>query len=125
MAQEPQIIEGDLLIYRITDDGNLETIVTMPIQQDIPKAESKTTFHIVPQENIELVPGEYYISFALTEIAQDIKDRWADSSTWTDAEKYARMQASRLRSLIRYHNLYLPDNQQTTQSVSHNPLYNK
>ncbi len=82
--------KASIRIYRITDDGNLETIVTMPIQQDIPKAESKTTFHIVPQENIELVPGEYYISFALTEIAQDIKDRWADSSTWTDAEKYSK-----------------------------------
>ena len=82
--------KASIRIYRITGDDNLETVVTMPIQQDIPKAESKTTFHVVPQENIELDPGEYYISFCLTEIAQNIKDRWADSKTWTDVEKHTK-----------------------------------
>ena len=76
-------------IYRITDEGNLDNIVTMPISQDIPKAEKKTTFSIVPQESIELEPGEYYISFALTEISETIADKWANSKAWDAKERYA------------------------------------
>ena len=44
--------KASIRIYRITDDGNLNNIVTMPIYQDIPKAKKKTTFRIVPQENL-------------------------------------------------------------------------
>lgn len=86
-------IEGckaGIRIYRKTEDGTLKNIVTMPIHQDIPKTEKKTTFRIVPQESIELVPGEYYVSFALTEISQDIMDKWADSRTWDTKERYTR-----------------------------------
>ena len=67
--------KASIRIYRITEDGDLANIVTMPISQDIPKAEKKTTFSIVPQENLELEPGEYYISFALTEISETIADK--------------------------------------------------
>ena len=81
--------KASIRIYRITDDGNLNNIVTMPIYQDIPKAKKKTTFSIVPQENLELEPGEYYISFALTEISETIKNKWADSKTWDAKERYA------------------------------------
>ena len=80
--------KASIRIYRILENGSLENMVTMPIHQDIPKADHKTTFRIVPEENIELHPGEYYISFALTDIAQEIKDRWADSKTWPEKEKY-------------------------------------
>ena len=57
--------------------------------KDIPKAEKKTTFSIVPQESIELEAGEYYISFALTEISETLKDKWTDSKTWDKKERYA------------------------------------
>ena len=81
--------KASIRIYRITDEGNLDNIVTMPISQDIPKAEKKTTFSIVPQESIELEPGEYYISFALTEISETIADKWANAKTWDAKERYA------------------------------------
>ena len=80
--------KASIRIYRITDEGNLDNIVTMPISQDIPKAEKKTTFSIVPQENLELEPGEYYISFALTEISETIADKWANAKTWDAKERY-------------------------------------
>ena len=82
-------IEGckaNIRIYRKTGDNNLENIVTMPIYQEIPKTEKKTTFKIAPQESLELQPGEYYICFALTEISKAIEDKWADFKTWTDKE---------------------------------------
>ena len=79
---------ASIRIYRITDEGNLDNIVTMPISQDIPKAEKKTTFSIVPQENLELEPGEYYTSFALTEISETISDKWANAKTWNKKERY-------------------------------------
>ena len=81
--------KASIRIYRITDEGNLDNIVTMPISQDIPKAEKKTTFSIVPQESIDLEPGEYYISFALTEISETISDKWANAKTWDAKERYA------------------------------------
>ena len=81
--------KASIRIYRITEDGNLDNIVTMPIYQDIPKAEKKKTFSIVPQESIELEPGEYYISFALTEISETIADKWANSKAWDAKERYA------------------------------------
>ena len=80
--------KASIRIYRITDDGNLNNIVTMPIYQDIPKAKKKTTFSIVPQENLEFEPGEYYISFALTEISKSIENKWAASETWDAKERY-------------------------------------
>ena len=80
--------KASIRLYRITDEGNLDNIVTMPISQDIPKAEKKTTFSIVPQESIELEPGEYYISFALTEISETIADKWANSKAWDAKERY-------------------------------------
>ena len=81
--------KASIRIYRITEDGYLANIVTMPIGQDIPKAEKKTTFSIVPQESIELEPGEYYISFALTEISETIADKWANAKAWDAKERYA------------------------------------
>ena len=81
--------KASIRIYRITDEGNLDNIVTMPISQDIPKAEKRTTFSIVPQENLELEPGEYYISFALTEISETMADKWANSKAWDAKERYA------------------------------------
>lgn len=66
---EENSMEGcraDIRIYRMHEDGNLENIVTMPICQEIPKTDSKTTFSIGPEENLELTPGEYYISFSLS-----------------------------------------------------------
>ena len=83
--------KASIRIYRITEDGDLANIITMPISQDIPKAEKKTTFSIVPQESIELEPGEYYISFALTEISETIADKWANAKTWDAKERYANL----------------------------------
>ena len=80
--------KASIRIYRMLEDGILENIVTMPINQDIPKAEKKTTFSIAPQESLELESGEYYISFALTEISDAIEDKWTDSKTWNEKERY-------------------------------------
>ena len=76
-------------IYRLTDSNNLDNIVTMPIYQDIPKTEKKTTFSIAPEESIELQPGEYYISFALSDISEAIEAKWVNSKTWDGKERYA------------------------------------
>ena len=76
-------------IYRVTDSNNLDNIVTMPIYQEIPRTEKKTTFSIAPEENLELQPGEYYISFALSDISEAIEAKWVNSKTWDGKERYA------------------------------------
>lgn len=76
-------------IYRLTDSNSLDNIVTMPIYQEIPRTEKKTTFSIAPEENLELQPGEYYISFALSDISEAIEAKWVNSKTWDGKERYA------------------------------------
>lgn len=76
-------------IYRLTDSNNLDNIVTMPIYQEIPRTEKKTTFSIAPEENLELQPGEYYISFALSDISEAVEAKWVNSKTWDGKERYA------------------------------------
>ena len=93
---------ASIRIYRIHDENNLENIVTMPIYQEIPKADKKTTFNISPEESLFLEPGEYYVSFALTEIGNEIMERWADSDTWSDKEQSTRYMDDRM-----YFPLYL------------------
>jgi hypothetical protein len=61
----------------------------MPIYQEIPRTEKKTTFSIAPEENLELQPGEYYISFALSDISEAIEAKWVNSKTWDGKERYA------------------------------------
>ena len=75
-------------IYRLTDSNNLDNIVTMPIYQEIPRTEKKTTFSIAPEENLELQPGEYYISFALSDISEATEAKWVNSKTWDGKERY-------------------------------------
>lgn len=87
---------ASIRIYRMEDEGNLVNIVTMPIYQDIPKADKKTVFCISPEENLELAQGEYYISFSLTETSQGIAERWADSKTWPEQERYTRYMEDRI-----------------------------
>ena len=67
--------KASIRIYRMESDGNLVNIVTMPIYQDIPKATEETVFSIAPEESIVLDPGEYYISFCLSEISREIMYR--------------------------------------------------
>ena len=93
---------ASIRIYRMEDEGNLVNIVTMPIYQDIPKATDETTFSIAPEESIVLDPGEYYISFCLTEISQEIMDRWAESDTWSDEKRFDMYRQDRV-----YFPLYL------------------
>lgn len=88
--------KADIRIYRIHAEADLENIVTMPIYQEIPKADKKTTFSIAPEESILLEPGEYFISFSLTEIAGDIMERWADSDTWSKDEHFSRYKQDRI-----------------------------
>ena len=80
--------KASIRIYRMEGEDNLVNIVTMPIYQDIPKATDETTFSIAPEESITLDPGEYYISFCLMEISQEIMDRWAESDTWSDEQRF-------------------------------------
>ena len=88
--------KASIRIYKVHDEDNLENIVTMPIYQEIPKADKKTTFDIAPEESLLLEPGEYYVSFALTEIGSDIKERWADSHTWSDKEQSTKYMEDRI-----------------------------
>lgn len=43
--------------------------------QDIPKATELTSFSIAPEESIFLDPGEYCVSFCLSEISRGIMDK--------------------------------------------------
>ena len=88
--------KASIRIYKIQDEENLENIVTMPIFQEIPKADKKTTFSIAPQESLLLDPGKYYISFSLTDIDDEILDRWADSDTWSDKEQSTKYMDDRI-----------------------------
>ena len=115
---EENSMEGcmaSIRIYRVESEGSLVNIVTMPIYQDIPKATEETTFSIAPEESIVLDPGEYYISFCLTEISQEIMDRWAESDTWNDEKRFDMYRQDRV-----YFPLYLKSSY--TRSNSKEPL---
>ena len=88
--------KASIRIYRVHDEDNLESIITMPIYQEIPKADRKTTFSIAPKESIFLEPGEYYVSFSLTSLGTDIMERWADSDTWSEKEQSTRHMDDRM-----------------------------
>ncbi len=88
--------KASIRIYKIQDEDNLENIVTMPIFQEIPKADKKTTFSIAPQESLLMDPGKYYISFSLTDIDDEILDRWSDSGTWSDKEQSTKYMDDRI-----------------------------
>lgn len=60
------------------------------------KATQETVFSIAPEESIVLDPGEYYISFCISEIGQEIKDRWAESESWSDDERFAMYRQDRI-----------------------------
>ena len=107
--------KASIRIYRMEGEDNLVNIVTMPIYQDIPKATEETTFSIAPEESIVLDPGEYYISFCLTEISQEIMDRWAESDTWSDEKRFDMYRQDRV-----YFPLYLKSSY--TRSNSKEPL---
>lgn len=89
--------KASLRIYRMEGENNLVNMVTMPIYQDIPKATDETKFTIAPEESIVLEPGEYYISFCLTEISREIMDRWAESETWSDEQRFDMYRQDRIR----------------------------
>ena len=89
--------KASLRIYRMEGENNLVNMVTMPIYQYIPKATDETKFTIAPEESIVLEPGEYYISFCLTEISREIMDRWAESETWSDEQRFDMYRQDRIR----------------------------
>ena len=107
--------KASIRIYRMEGEDNLVNIVTMPIYQDIPKATDETTFSIAPEESIVLDPGEYYISFCLTEISQEIMDRWAESDSWSDEHRFDMYRQDRV-----YFPLYLKSSY--TRERSYHPL---
>ena len=107
--------KASIRIYRMEGEDNLVNIVTMPIYRDIPKATDETTFSIAPEESIVLDPGEYYISFCLTEISQEIMDRWAESYSWSDEHRFDMYRQDRV-----YFPLYLKSSY--TRERSDHPL---
>ena len=107
--------KASIRIYRMEGEDNLVNIVTMPIYQDIPKATEESTFSIAPEESIVLDPGEYYISFYLTEISQEIMDRWAESNSWSDEHRFDMYRQDRV-----YFPLYLKSSY--TRERSDHPL---
>ena len=64
-----------LRIYRTDDGSSPVNIVNMPIYQDIPKTSDRKVFSIVPEEDLVLAPGEYYIGFSLTGSGNESMDR--------------------------------------------------
>lgn len=60
--------KGDLKIYAISPDENLDCILQIPIIQNIPVTDDKSIYNIIPQEEIKLQPGRYYVSFSINEI---------------------------------------------------------
>lgn len=67
--------KGDLRIYSISPEDNLDCILQMPIIQSIPISEEKSRYNIIPQEEIQLQPGRYYISFSINEIDTNINGK--------------------------------------------------
>jgi hypothetical protein len=60
--------KGDLKIYTIQDNDNLDCVLQIPIIQNIPVTDDKSIYNIIPQEEIKLQPGRYYVSFSINEI---------------------------------------------------------
>lgn len=104
--------KASIRIYRIHDEDNLENIVSMPIQQAIPKTPDQTTFNIAPEESIVLDPGKYYISFSVTEIAPEIKERWADSDEWDENDRFTRYMQDRIFFPLYLKNSYSRDKEE-------------
>lgn len=73
--------KASIRIYRMHDESDLENIVNMPIQQNIPVASGKAVFNVVPEEGIVLDPGDYYVSFSLSETDDRLMTMPADSSS--------------------------------------------
>ena len=88
--------KANLRIYRMESDDSLVNIVTLPIYQDIPKASQETVFSIAPEESIILEPGEYYISFCLSEISREIMDKWAEAETWSEDQRFDKYRQDRI-----------------------------
>ena len=88
--------KANLRIYRMESGDSLVNIVTIPIYQDIPKAAQETVFSIAPEESIILEPGEYYISFCLSEISREIMDKWAEVKTWSEGERFDKYRQDRI-----------------------------
>lgn len=88
--------KASIRIYRMESDGKFVNIVTMPIYQDIPKATELTSFNIAPEESIFLDPGEYYISFCLSEISREIMDKWAEAETWDKEHRFNMYRQDRI-----------------------------
>jgi len=64
--------KGDLKIYTIQDNDNLDYILQIPIIQSIPVTDDKSIYNIIPQEEIKLQPGRYYVSFSINKIGSGI-----------------------------------------------------
>ena len=103
--------KANLRIYRMESDDSLVNIVTIPIYQDIPKATEETVFSIAPEESIILEPGEYYISFCLSEISRKIMDKWAEAETWSEDQRFDTYRQDRIYFPLYLKSSYTRENQ--------------
>ena len=103
--------KANLRIYRMESDDSLVNIVTIPIYQDIPKAATETVFSIAPEESIILEPGEYYISFCLSEISREIMDKWAEAETWSEDQRFDTYRQDRIYFPLYLKSSYTRENQ--------------
>ena len=103
--------KANLRIYRMESGDSLVNIVTIPIYQDIPKAAQETVFSIAPEESIILEPGEYYISFCLSEISREIMDKWAEAETWSEDQRFDTYRQDRIYFPLYLKSSYTRENQ--------------
>lgn len=103
--------KANLRIYRMESGDSLMNIVTIPIYQDIPKAAQETVFSIAPEESIILEPGEYYISFCLSEISREIMDKWAEAETWSEDQRFDTYRQDRIYFPLYLKSSYTRENQ--------------
>ena len=103
--------KANLRIYRMESDDSLVNIVTIPIYQDIPKAAQETVFSIAPEESIILEPGEYHISFCLSEISREIMDKWAEAETWSEDQRFDTYRQDRIYFPLYLKSSYTRENQ--------------
>lgn len=113
---ESNSIEGckaNIGIYRMCREDSLVNIVTIPIHQQLPTTKTEQTFTIVPQENIILERGQYFVSFSIIEIGKEIAQKWKEWEKWDEKEYFSHYQKDRIKFPLYMKTSYSRDTKDT------------